>query len=107
MGAALKGRVLVLDDVISSGISIAESIQIIRASDAEPVGIVVALDRQERSEGTLSAIQEVENRHGIPVVSIITLDQIMSCITGMSEMKDTLARFQAYREQYGVETTNR
>ena len=106
VGAALKGRVMVLDDVISSGISIAESIQIIRASDAEPVGIVVALDRQERSEGTLSAIQEVENRHGIPVVSIITLDQIMSCITGMSEMKDTLARVQAYREQYGVETTN-
>ena len=107
VGAALKGRVMVLDDVISSGISIAESIQLIRASDAEPVGIVVALDRQERSEGTLSAIQEVENRHGIPVESIITLAQIMSCITGMIEMKDTLARVQAYREQYGVETTNR
>jgi orotate phosphoribosyltransferase len=107
VGADLSGRVLVLDDVISSGTSIAESVQLIRASDAEPVGIVVALDRQERSEGTLSAIQEVENRHGIPVVSIITLAQIMSCITGMSEMKDTLARVQTYREQYGVETTNR
>lgn len=106
VGAALKGRILILDDVISSGISIAESIRLIHASSAEPVGIVVALDRQERSEGKLSAIQEIENRHGIPVMSIITLTQIMSCINGISEMKDTLARVQAYREQYGVETTN-
>ena len=102
VGAALQGRVLIIDDVISAGTSVSESIQLIRAVGAEPAGVVVALDRQERSHGSLSAIQEVEQHHGIPVLSIITLDQIMSCITDMSGMNDTLARVQAYRNQYGV-----
>ena len=99
VGAALRGRVLIIDDVISAGTSVSESIQLIRAVGAEPAGVVVALDRQERSHGTLSAIQEVEQRHGIPVLSIITLDHIMSCIMGMS---DALARVQAYRDMYGI-----
>ena len=99
VGAALRGRVLIIDDVISAGTSVSESIQLIRAVGAEPAGVVVALDRQERSHGTLSAIQEVEQRHGIPVLSIITLDLIMSSITGMT---DTLARVQAYRDRYGI-----
>ena len=102
VGAALRGRVLIIDDVISAGTSVSESIQLIRAVGAEPAGVVVALDRQERSHGSLSAVQEVEQRHGIPVLSIITLEQIMSCISGMSGMNDSLARVQAYRNQYGI-----
>ena len=102
VGAALHGRVLIIDDVISAGTSVSESIQLIRAVGAEPAGVVVALDRQERSHGSLSAVQEVEQRHGIPVLSIITLEQIMSCMSGMSGMNDSLARVQAYRNQYGI-----
>jgi len=64
--------------------------------------VVVALDRQERSHGTLSAIQEVEQRHGIPVLSIVNLDQIINYISGISDMNDALLRIQSYRGQYGV-----
>ena len=102
VGAALLGRVLIIDDVISAGISVAESIQLIHSAGGIPAGVVVAFDRQERSNGSLSAIEEVEQRHGIPVLSIITLDQIMSCITDMNGMNDTLVRVRAYRDQYGV-----
>ena len=102
VGAALQGRVLIIDDVISAGTSVSESIQLIRAVGAVPAGVVVALDRQERSHGSLSAIQEVEQRHGIPVLSIINLDQIINCITGISDMNDALLRIQSYRGQYGV-----
>jgi orotate phosphoribosyltransferase len=102
VGAALQGRVLIVDDVISAGTSVSESIQLIRAVGAVPAGVVVALDRQERSHGSLSAIQEVEQRHGIPVLSIINLDQIVNCITGMNDMKDALLRIRNYRGQYGV-----
>lgn len=102
VGAALQGRVLIIDDVISAGTSVSESLQLIHAVGAKPAGVVVALDRQERSHGSLSAIQEVEQRHGIPVLSIITLDQIMSCMTGMSGMNGILERVQAYRRQFGV-----
>lgn len=102
VGAPLQGRVLIIDDVISAGTSVAESIHLIRAVGAKPSGVVVALDRQERSHGTLSAIQEVEQRHGIPVLSIITLDQILSCLIGMSGMEDTQARIRTYRAQYGT-----
>ena len=102
VGATLRGRVIIIDDVISAGTSVSESIQLIRAVGAEPAGVVVALDRQERSRGSLSAIQEVEQQHGIPVFSIITLDQIMSCISGMRGMNDVLTRVQAYRGQYGI-----
>ena len=102
VGAALQGRVLIIDDVISAGTSVTESIQLIRAVGAVPAGVVVALDRQERSYGALSAIQEVEQRHGIPVLSIVNLDQIITCITGMNDMNDALLRIQSYRGQYGV-----
>ena len=101
VGAPLQGRVLIIDDVISAGTSVTESIHLIRSVGAEPAGVVVALDRQERSHGARSAIQEVEQRHGIPVLSIITLDQIMACLSNMSNMNDTLARIRAYRIQYG------
>lgn len=102
VGSPLQGRVLIVDDVISAGTSVAESIQLIRTVGAEPAGVFVALDRQERSHGPLSAIQDVEQRHGIPVLSIITLDQIMNCLSEMSGMDETLARIHAYRAQYGT-----
>ncbi len=102
VGAALQGKILIIDDVISAGTSVSESIQLIRAVGAVPAGVVVALDRQERSHGSLSAIQEVQQRHGIPVLSIINLDQIVNCITGMNDMDDALLRIQSYRGQYGV-----
>jgi orotate phosphoribosyltransferase len=102
VGAALQGKVLIIDDVISAGTSVTESIQLIRAVGAVPAGVVVALDRQERSHGALSAIQEVQQRHSIPVLSIINLDQIINCITGIDEMNDALLRIQSYRGQYGV-----
>jgi orotate phosphoribosyltransferase len=102
VGAVLQGKVLIIDDVISAGTSVSESIQLIRAVGAVPAGVVVALDRQERSHGSLSAIQEVEQQHGIPVLSIINLDQIINCLTGMNDMNDALLRIQSYRGQYGV-----
>lgn len=102
IGTNLQGRVLIIDDVISAGISVSESVKLIRAVGAEPAGVVVALDRQERSNGSLSAIQAVEQRHGIPVMSIITLDQILDFMASTSSMHDKLLRVQAYRQQYGV-----
>lgn len=102
VGAPLLGKILIVDDVISAGTSVAESIKLIRAAGAQPAGVVVALDRQERSQGELSAIQDVEQRHGIPVMSIVNLEQIMGCLTEMKNMDGTLARIRAYQSQYGT-----
>lgn len=102
VGAPLKGRVLIVDDVISAGTSVGESIALIRAAGAEAAGVIVALDRQERAQGALSAIQEVEERHGIPVLSIINLDQILRYLEGRSEFAEPLAAIGAYRVKYGV-----
>ena len=102
VGASLRGRILIIDDVISAGTSVSESIQLIRSAGAEPAGVVVALDRQERGHDSLSAIEEVKRRHNIPVMSIVTLDLIVSCIADMNGMRETLARIRAYRDRYGV-----
>lgn len=102
VGAPLQGKILIVDDVISAGTSVAESIQLIKSAGAQPAGVIVALDRQERSHGTLSAIQEVEQRHGIPVLSIITLKLIVQCLQGAGGMEQHLSRIHAYKEQYGV-----
>ena len=102
VGAPLAGRVLIVDDVISAGLSVGESIALIRAAGAEPAAVVVALDRQERSQGALSAIQEVERRHDIPVLSIIRLDDILACLSETPGMEAALTAIRAYRAQYGV-----
>lgn len=102
VGAPLRGRVLIIDDVISAGTSVAESIQLIGAAGAESAGVVIALNRQERGHGRLSAIQDVEQRHGISVLSVITLDQIVECLKEMSGMNETLAGIQSYRAQFGA-----
>ena len=102
VGAALKNRVLIVDDVISAGTSVRESIELIRAAGAEPCGVVIALDRMERGQGDLSAVQEVQGNYGIPVVSIATLDDLLGYLRDEASMVQNLAAVQSYRDRYGV-----
>ena len=103
IGAPLAGRVLILDDVISAGTSVRESVDIIRASGATPCGVVIALDRMERGQGALSAVQEVQRDLGVPVASIATLDDLCSYLEARGEMARELQGVMAYRRQYGVQ----
>ncbi len=102
VGAALKDRVLIVDDVISAGTSVRESIELIRAAGAEPCGVVIALDRMERGQGNLSAAQEVQRNYGIPVVSIATLDDLLGYLRDEADMVQNLSAVQSYRDRYGV-----
>ncbi|HEU0220466.1 MAG TPA: orotate phosphoribosyltransferase [Gallionella sp.] len=102
VGAKLQGRVLIIDDVISAGTSVRESIELIRVAGAEPCGVVIALDRMERGQGELSAVQEVQRNYGIPVVSIATLDDLLGYLQGEAGMVQNLATVQSYRNRYGV-----
>ncbi len=103
VGAVLQGRVLIIDDVISAGTSVRESIDLIRAAGATPCGVVIALDRMERGQGELSAVQEVQRDYGIPVVPIATLDDLLSYLQGHAEMAQHLLAVQTYRDRYGVD----
>jgi len=102
VGAALKNRVLIVDDVISAGTSVRESIELIRAAGAKPCGVVIALDRMERGQGDLSAAQEVQRNYGIPVASIATLDDLLGYLRDEADMVQNLAAVQFYRDRYGV-----
>jgi len=102
VGAALRNRVLIVDDVISAGTSVRESIELIRAAGAQPCGVVIALDRMERGQGDLSAAQEVQRNYGIPVVSIATLDDLLGYLRDETDMVQNLAAVQSYRDRYGV-----
>lgn len=102
VGAELQGRVLIIDDVISAGTSVGESVNIIRAAGAEPAGVIIALDRQERGQGELSAIQQVEQIHRIPVISIICLSHLLSYLQDHPELNQHLQAVKTYRQQYGV-----
>jgi orotate phosphoribosyltransferase len=102
IGAALQGRVLIVDDVISAGTSVNHSIGIINACAAVTAGVVVGLDRQERGQGGNSAIQEVEQRHGIKVISIVNLDNLVTFLERKPGMSPELDRIMNYRERYGV-----
>ena len=102
VGAKLHGRVLIIDDVISAGTSVRESIGLIRSAGAEPCGVVIALDRMERGQGELSAVQEVQNSYGIPVISIATLDDLLGYLQEEAEMVQNLNATQSYRDKYGV-----
>lgn len=102
VGAELTGNVLIIDDVISAGTSVRESVAIITAEQATPAGVIIALDRQEKGQGELSAIQEVEAEHKIPVVSIICLDDLLTFLQNNAEFAEHLPAVQAYRQQYGV-----
>ena len=102
VGAALQGRVLIIDDVISAGTAVRESIELIRAAGATPCGVVIALDRMERGQGEHSAVQEVQRNYGIPVVSIAALDDLLGYLQNQPEMVQNLQAVQSYRDRYGV-----
>lgn len=102
VGAKLQGKVLIIDDVISAGTSVRESIDLIRTCGAEPCGVVIALDRMERGKGELSAVQEVQHNYNIPVVSIATLDDLLGYLQDEEELVQNLRATQLYRDKYGV-----
>lgn len=101
VGAPLQGRVMIVDDVITAGTAVREVIGLIRAAGATVAGIIIGLNRQERGQGELSAIQEVERDFGVPVFSIVSLEQIMQYLERQGDVGD-LARVRAYRDRYGV-----
>jgi orotate phosphoribosyltransferase len=102
IGAALAGRVLIVDDAISAGTAVRESYGVIRAGQATPCGVMVALDRMERGTGALSAVQEVEQGYNIPVISIATLDDLIGYLESDRSFSLELEAVNKYREQYGV-----
>lgn len=103
VGAPLKGRVLIIDDVISAGTSVRESVEMIRAAGAVPAAVLIALDRQERGQGELSAVQEVERTYGIPVISVATLTDLIDYLSGHPDLENKLAAVRAYRVRYGID----
>ena len=102
VGAPLQGRVLIIDDVISAGTSVRESVRLIEAAGAVPAGVAIALDRMEKGSGELSAVQEITQQYGLPVVAIANLQDLLTLIAD----NDTLAAYRApvaaYRQRYGV-----
>lgn len=102
VGAALEGDILIIDDVITAGTAIRESMDIIAAANAKPAGVIIALDRQEKGTGELSAIQEVEQQYTIPVLSIIKLENLISYIENNNEFSQYIDKVKAYRDQYGI-----
>jgi orotate phosphoribosyltransferase len=103
VGAPLTGHVLIIDDVITAGTAIREVMQIIASQDgAKAAGVLIALNRQERGNGELSAIQEVERDFGIPVISIVSLNQVLEFLADDPQLKQHLPAVEAYRAQFGV-----
>lgn len=102
VGAPLAGDVLIIDDVITAGTAIREVMQIINAQQAKAAGVLIALNREERGKGELSAIQEVERDFGIPVVSIVSLTQVLEFLADDPQLKQHLPAVEAYRAQYGI-----
>ncbi len=102
VGAPLKGKVLIVDDVITAGTAIRESVEIIRAAGAEPAGILIALDRQERGTGALSAVQEVSESLGVEVASIIQLADLIEWLDLQGGNRKMLDLVKEYRKEYGI-----
>ena len=107
VGAPVKGRVLIIDDVISAGTSVRESIQMIEAAGATPCGVAIALDRQEKAaeggvDGAQSAVQQVQQRYGLPVVAVAALADLLAYLDGAPELAAHRPAVLAYRERYGV-----
>lgn len=102
VGTPLQGNVLILDDVITAGTSVRESVEIIKQVNAIPAGVLIALDRQEKGENDKSAVQEVSERFNMPVISIISLTQIIEFLEQSNDAKDQLEIIKAYRLEYGV-----
>ncbi len=102
VGSPLAGRIMLVDDVITAGTAIRESMDIIQANGAELAGVLIALDRQEKGKGELSAIQEVERDYNAEVTAIITLGDLIDYLSEQPDMAEHLERVRAYREQYGI-----
>jgi orotate phosphoribosyltransferase len=102
IGAPLAGRVLIVDDVISAGTSVRESVELIRHAGTSPSGVAIALDRMEKGTGELSAVQEVRQTYGMPVISIATLDDLIGYLSAEGGMTRELESVQRYRDSYGV-----
>lgn len=105
VGAPLQGRVVIIDDVISAGTSVRESVALIRANGAEPAAVLIALDRQERGLSQLSAVQEIESQFGIPVIAIARLADLIRYVAGQPSLEQNLQSVQAYRARYGVDVS--
>ncbi|NKN32986.1 orotate phosphoribosyltransferase [Marichromatium bheemlicum] len=102
VGSPLRGRVLIIDDVITAGTSVRESVEIIRAAGAEPAGVVIALDRQERGRDARSAVQEVEETYAMPVYSVVTLGDLIAFLGERPEATEMAAAVRDYRARYGA-----
>jgi len=102
VGAPLSGRVLIVDDVMTAGTAVRESLALIRAQGAHPAGVLIALDRQERGQGERSAAPEVAAEHGIPVIAITGFDDVLAYAGEQPQLATEYARLLAYRERYGV-----
>jgi orotate phosphoribosyltransferase len=102
VGAKLGGRVLIIDDVISAGTSVRESVELIRTAGATPCGVVIALDRMERGRGDLSAVQEVERDYGIPVIAVASLEDLLAFLQQRADFGAHREAVAAYRREYGV-----
>mgnify|MGYP002628919747 FL=1 len=102
IGAPVSGKVLIVDDVISAGTSVRESIEVIEATGATPCGIVISLDRQERGTGAESAIQQIQRDFGLPVINLFCLDDLVDYLSQKPEMANNLSRVCKYREEYGA-----
>ncbi|MBL8259038.1 MAG: orotate phosphoribosyltransferase [Candidatus Competibacteraceae bacterium] len=107
VGAPLRGRVLIVDDVITAGTAIRETVALLSRHQATPAGVLIALDRRERGQGTLSAVQEVERAHGVRVTSIVSLDDLVAHLTEKPEHVEHLAKMRDYRARYGVAEPSR
>ncbi|RMD68489.1 MAG: orotate phosphoribosyltransferase [Gammaproteobacteria bacterium] len=102
VGAPLRGRVLIVDDVISAGLSVEASVEIIQSEGAVPCGVVIALDRQERGKGERSALEEVERAYGIPVVSIVRLEEMIEYLREIPGKAPWVEKIASYRRRYGA-----
>ena len=102
IGSDLNGKILIIDDVISAGTSVRESVDIINSAKASPAGVIIALDRQEKGQTDQSAIQQVESELKIPVISIICLADLLNYLQNNPALAKHLADVEAYRQQYGV-----
>ena len=102
VGAPLQGRALIVDDVITAGTAIRETMQILQAHQATPAGVIIALDRQERGQSELSAVQEVERAHSIGVTPIVTLDNLVAYLDGQPGYAAQLEALRTYQAHYGI-----
>jgi orotate phosphoribosyltransferase len=102
IGAPLAGRVLIVDDVITAGTAIRETMDLLVRHGAIPAGVIIALDRQERGQGERSAVQEVERAHGVPVTRIVTLDDLVAYLAERPRYAESLTTLRVYRERYGI-----